>query len=243
MVASMQRIIDMPIVVKCPPSTNDIVLKEIDEKFVDIYTYSNGEIKVDMQYAKAKIPSAIQIAYVRETVAQKLMKAKKMLPKGFTFEIFDAWRPYEVQLELFNNYYKEIINRTAVAMTEEELIKKVCEFVSFPDKSKRVSYVHSTGGAVDITILDSNGNKLNMGTEFDDFSEKSYTTWYEQNDSDELIRNNRRLLHNVLCECGFTNYPAEWWHYDFGDSFWAFYTQKEAIYSSKYKEADVKNND
>lgn len=239
----MPKFIDMPINTNCLPSTNNIILKEFDEKFVDIYTYSNGEIKVDMQYAKAKIPSAIQTAYVRETVAQKLMEAKKMLPKGFTFEIFDAWRPYEVQLGLFDNYRKEIINHATVTMTDEELIKKVCEFVSFPDKSKQVSYVHSTGGAVDITILDSNGNKLNMGTSFDDFSEKSYTAWYEQNKSDELIRNNRRLLHNVLCECGFTNYPAEWWHYDFGDSFWAFYTQKEAIYSSKYQEADVKNND
>ena len=82
-----------------------------------------------------------------------------------------------------------------------------------------------------------------MGTEFDDFSPQSYTAWYEQNSSNERVTNNRRLLCNVLCECGFTNYPAEWWHYDFGDSFWAFYTQKEAIYSSKYEEEDVMKND
>ncbi|MBR3767767.1 MAG: M15 family metallopeptidase [Clostridia bacterium] len=239
----MRNFTDIPIISHCLPLTDNVGLKETDENFVDIFTYSNGAIKVNMQYAKVKIPSAIQKAYVRETVAKKLSEAKKLLPEGFTFEIFDAWRPYEVQLSLFNNYREQIVKQSVIDMTEEELTKKVCEFVSFPDKSKRVSYVHSTGGAVDITILDSNGNRLNMGTEFDDFSEKAYTAWYEQNGSDEQIKKNRRLLHNVLCECGFTNYPAEWWHYDFGDSFWAFYTQNEAIYSSKYEEADVKNDD
>ena len=239
----MQDFINTPIDAKILLSTNGILLNEFDERFVDISAYSNGEINVDMQYAKSKLPSAIQTAYVRETVAKKLMDAKRLLPEGFTFMIFDAWRPYEVQYSLFDNYRKQILANTTDVMTEEELTKKVCEFVSFPDKSKRVSYVHSTGGAVDITLLNPSGNALNMGTEFDDFSEKAYTDWYEREGADEQIKRNRRLLHNVLCSCGFTNYPAEWWHYDFGDLFWAFYTNKDAIYSSKYEEADVNNND
>ncbi len=239
----MSDFYNIPIKANRLPQTENVISEEFDEKFVDIYAYSHGAIKVNMQYAKANLPAATQTAYVRETVARKLLEAKRLLPEGFTFEILDAWRPYEVQLGLFNDYRKRIVKESPVDMTEEELTKKVCEFVSFPEKDKKVSYVHSTGGAVDITILDSNGNQLDMGTGFDDFSEKSYTAWYELNDSDEQIKKNRRLLHNVLCESGFTNYPAEWWHYDFGDAFWAFYTQKEAIYSSKYEEADVKNNE
>ena len=225
------------------PLTDKVELNEVCEEFVDVFAYSNGEIKVDMQYAKAGIPFAAQTAYVRKTVAEKLIEAKKLLPQGYTFVIFDAWRPYEVQLKLFENYCLEIQRNATVAMTEQEVTRKACEFVSFPDKSKRLSYVHSTGGAIDVTIADANGQKLNMGTEFDDFSEKSYTAWYEQNGADEQVKRNRRLLHNVLCACGFTNYPAEWWHYDFGDGFWAFYTHKEAMYSSIYEEADVKNDD
>lgn len=239
----MQQFINTPIDEKGSPLTGHIQLQEVCEEFVDIVSYSNGEIKVDMQYAKAGIPFATQRAYLRKTVAKKLMEAKKMLPRGYTFLIFDAWRPYQVQRYLFDGYCRDIVSNSSVAMSEEEVVKKACEFVSFPDKSKRVSYVHSTGGAVDLTILDANGQMLDMGTGFDEFSPKSYTVWYEQNGLNQQIQNNRRLLHNVLCGCGFTNYPAEWWHYDFGDCFWAFYTGKDAIYSSIYEEADVKNDE
>lgn len=239
----MQNWIDKPVAPDGLPFTDNITLKETDEKFVDIFAYSRGEIKVDMQYAKQGVSGAIQRAYVRETVAKKLMEAKSLLPEGYTFQVLDAWRPYTVQKALFDNYCETLMNAAKGEMTEEELREKACEFVSFPDKSKRVSYVHSTGGAVDITLLDPHGSKLDMGTGFDDFSEKSYTAWYEQHGGSEQIKRNRRLLCNVLCACGFTNYPAEWWHYDFGDSFWAFYTEKEAIYSSKYEETDVNTDD
>lgn len=235
----MQRYTDTLISQKQLPLTENIKLNRTEEKFVDIYEYSNGEIKVDMQYAKAGIPFAIKTAYVRETVAKKLMQAKGLLPQGYSFEIFDAWRPYEVQLGLFNAYRKRIVDNAKEVMTEQEITRRVCEFVSLPDKDKRVSFVHSTGGAVDVTIVRPDGSRLDMGTEFDDFSPRSYTAWYEGG-GDEQIKRNRRLLHNVLCSCGFTNYPAEWWHYDFGDPFWAFYMKKEAIYSSEYEEAEVK---
>ena len=148
----MERFFNKPIEEKRSPSSKNIVLKETNEKFVDVYTYSNGEIKVDMQYYKIKLPSAIPIAYVRETVAKKLTEAKTLLPKGYTFQILDAWRPYNVQFALFDNYRKQIIANNIIEMKEDELIEKVCEFVSFPNKSKQMSYVHSTGGAIDITI-------------------------------------------------------------------------------------------
>ena len=67
-----------------------------------------------------------------------------------------------------------------------------------------------------------------MGTGFDDFTEKSLTSHFESQSSD--IRDNRRLLYRVMTEAGFTNYPLEWWHYDYGDSFWSYYTGKPAIY-------------
>ncbi len=239
----MRDFTQTPITQRSLPSLDNLILNETDENFVDIFKFSNGLIKVNMQYAKAGISSAIPTAYVRETVAKKLLEALKLLPENYTFEILDAWRPYEVQLSLFNSYRERIIPSLPLTATEEEITKKVCEFVSYPDKSKAISYVHASGGAVDIRILDATGKPLDMGTQFDDFSERSYTAWYENNSDDKTVKENRRLLHNTLCECGFTNYPSEWWHYDFGDSFWSFYTQNEVIYTSKYEETDVINND
>lgn len=221
------------------PDTSVIGYNEKAEGFVDINEYSDGRIKVSMQYFEARLNGSINKALVRKGVADRLLKALKLLPEGYTFEILDAWRPYDVQLSLFNGYYNQIKEANPDILSKEELHKKTLEFVSYPDKSKKFSFVHSSGGAVDITIIDNNGNRLDMGSEFDEFTDRSYTDWYEKNDVNDTIRNNRRLLYNVLCSCGFTNYPSEWWHYDYGDIFWSYYTGQDAIYSSAFELSEV----
>ena len=233
---TMFNFYDNPIKPKTLPETKSISLNERDEAFVDIEAFSEGKIKADMQYKAANLPGAISVAYVRKSVAEMLVKAKELLPDGYTFAVLDAWRPYEVQLHLFNTYKNDLVrkNPELLKLPEEELIKKVCEFVSYPDKSKRLSFVHSSGGAVDLTIIDENGNPLDMGTAFDDFTDKAYTSWFEENCGDETVIKNRRLLYNVMTSVGFTNYPAEWWHYDFGDVFWAFYSGENAVFASEY---------
>lgn len=45
-----------------------------------------------------------------------------------------------------------------------------------------------------------------------------------------LVHGNRRLLYTVMVEAGFTNYPLEWWHYDYGDQFWGHLSKRDAIY-------------
>lgn len=230
---------DTPIKPVSLPHMEGIRGQASKERFVDIFAYSGGTIRVNMQYAKAGISGAVDIAYVRESVAKRLLQAASLLPDGYCFEILDAWRPYEVQLSLFNAYRERILKNAPDDISEEALKKQVCEFVSFPDKNKEISYVHSSGGAVDLTIIGADGKPLDMGSEFDAFSEASYTVWYEENGTDTQVRNNRRLLHNVLCRCGFTNYPAEWWHFDYGDAFWSFYTGERAKYLSVFEIKDV----
>ena len=34
----------------------------------------------------------------------------------------------------------------------------------------------------------------------------------------------KALLARVLCREGLVNYPTEWWHYSFGDRYWALAT-------------------
>ena len=234
----MDRLLNTPVPERELPQRVERLSEEHREAFVDICAYSGGAIRVNMQYVKKGITGAIPAAYVRETVAKKLLEAKKLLPPGYTFEILDAWRPYEVQLALFNEYRDRLAARHPEASLEA-LDRMACEFVSYPDKSKQVSFVHSSGGAVDLRILNTEGLPLDMGSDFDAFTEKSYTVWYEKEGSDPAIRDNRRLLYNVLTACGFTNYPAEWWHYDFGDVFWAYYTGRAVLYCSEYDRREV----
>ena len=226
----------------CSPSIvyfdlRDTGFSPVDEEFVDIYEYSNGEIQVDMQYYKMNIKGAINKAYVRKTVGDMLLIAQEFLPEGYHLKIWDAWRPYEVQKSLYKNYYKSLKkDKKNKGLSRRELHQLASKFVSYPDKKKNPSFVHSSGGAVDLTITDKNGNELDMGTDFDDFSEKAYFSW--ANNSFEATteqKQNRWLLFNVMKIAGFTHYPYEWWHYDYGDIFYGSTTGKKVKYGSVFK--------
>ncbi len=219
------------------PAANSIISDFKDENLVDLYDYSQGRIICEMKYFEQGINGAINNAYVRETVAEMLMNALRLLPKCYTFKIFDAWRPYEVQYELYYNYFNQLKSLAEnEALSDNEIHKKAKNFVSFPDKSIEVSFVHSTGGAIDLTIVNSDGTELDMGTEFDSFNSNSNTAYYETHMCpNQTVKLNRRLLYSVMTESGFTNLPTEWWHYDYGDSFWSIYTKKPMLYRSIYE--------
>lgn len=79
---------------------------------------------------------------------------------------------------------------------------------------------------------------LPMGTVFDAVQDETLTLYFENagdaNLSGEaaVARDNRRLLWNVMAEAGFSNYPEEWWHFDFGNQFDATRTGRKAIYAA-----------
>jgi D-alanyl-D-alanine dipeptidase len=37
-------------------------------------------------------------------------------------------------------------------------------------------------------------------------------------------RHNREVMAAALSEAGFVNYPTEWWHWSYGDRYWALAT-------------------
>ena len=118
----------------------------------------------------------------------------------------------------------------------------IAAFVSVPRKDSDYPPVHTTGGAVDLTILDAQGRFLDMGSGFDEISERSNTVYFEEHPEEtnaQAICENRRLLYNAMMKAGFTNLPSEWWHYDFGDRFWAYYTGKPAMYRGVFEKTDL----
>ena len=64
------------------------------------------------------------------------------------------------------------------------------------------------------------------------------TRFYEELDPAQLDDQgrqclvNRRLLWNVMTQVGFSNYPEEWWHFDFGNQFDAIQSGRQAIYGA-----------
>ena len=220
------------------PSTEKLSFLEEKEPFVDVEKYTKGKVVADMQYNKQGRNGAISTAYLRKTVVEKLLQAAAFLPEGYALKIFDAWRPYEVQKSLYDEYY-ERVKAENPTLTEEQLHEKAKTFVSFPDKTKQFAYVHSSGGAVDLTIVDEKGVELDMGTPFDDFSALSATCVLEEGAENLQARDNRRLLYNAMTKAGFTNYPSEWWHYDYGDIFWGAMTGCPVKYSSVYTKEEI----
>jgi D-alanyl-D-alanine dipeptidase len=81
---------------------------------------------------------------------------------------------------------------------------------------------HHTGGAVDVTLCTDGGAELDLGSRVLDTPEASANACYTaaRNISVAALRN-RANLWTVLRREGLTNYPTEWWHWSYGDRYWA----------------------
>lgn len=207
------------------------------EPLVDLGHLGEPRLRFAMEYYRQGLPGATPRCLLRRSAAQRLLQALERLPAGYGFLVFDAWRPIAVQQALFDQYARRVREELAgQAVSEEEVIERVRQFVSVPSYDPLHPSAHSTGGAVDLTILDESGCPLPMGTAFDDFTQAAHTAYFETH-ADTQVRDNRRLLYACMTGAGFTNLPSEWWHYDYGTGFWSYYTGKPAIYTGILQEA------
>ena len=78
--------------------------------------------------------------------------------------------------------------------------------------------LHNYGLAVDISIIDAQGQPLPMGTPVDYLGKEAHITGEEQlvqaNKITKQEMKNRRLLRKVMREAGFRPLPSEWWHFN-----------------------------
>lgn len=213
-------------------------LEPVKESFVLVN--NSDKIVVDMQYAKQNIPYATGSCYIREFVYKLLIKATELLPPNYKFKIYDAWRPFLVQKWLFN-HYRNVIEQRYSYLSPEELQKKIMFYVSPPSSDILSPPVHCTGGSIDLTIVDSLGNELDMGSKFDEFEDIAHTSFYEGSNN-LSVKNNRRLLYNIMTSVGFTNLPSEWWHFDYGNKFWSCYKSSPIKYIGVFELEDVMKN-
>jgi len=128
---------------------------------------------------------------LRKVVADSLAKANKYFKENYNFriKIFDGYRPLSVQKLMWK-------------------IMPNSNYVANPAKGSR----HNRGAAVDITLVDSLGNQLDMGTEYDNFTKKAHPNYKLL--PREVI-NNRKLLSEIMKKFGFHPITSEWWHFDF----------------------------
>lgn len=211
-------------------SAHTLTVHECGEAMVPLSTLS-PRIAVYPAYYHLGYAGTQTEAYLREGAAARLVCAADKLPDGHQLVVLDGWRSYEVQASIYETFRQSLI--TQGWSDEEAIVSELSKFVAKPTTNVEKPSPHLSGGAVDLTIAGPDG-WLEMGTEFDDFSERAMTRHYEElsspTEKDCEIRRNRRLLYHIMIEAGFVNYSQEWWHYEYGTLSWARKTNQQPIY-------------
>lgn len=136
------------------------------------------------------------ICMVREKTFEKLLKVNEELKNmGFKLKLWDAFRFYECQEKM----WKVVSND---------------KFVADPKGGK---CPHCRGSAVDVTLVNLNGEEVKMPTDFDHFGIESYRDYYDN--LEEEIQKNVLLLENIMVKHGFVPYEFEWWHFEDEDKY------------------------
>ena len=182
-------------------------------------------------YFEQQLPNSLKSIYLRQQAAKQLFQALSTLPKEYSFILYDGFRPLQVQSYLFEKFQSEI-QKNNPHWTFEQIRSETLKYVAFPSVEKGYPAPHLTGGAIDLTLGDSFGLALDLGTAFDETNFKSATTYFEVHptENSEAFKN-RRILFHSMTDAGFQNYEEEWWHYDYGNVTWARKADKQqAIY-------------
>ena len=158
------------------------------------------DIVLDIRYAttnnftkKAVYPAlAAHNCYVQKITADKLVKVQQELKlQGYKLKIFDGYRPLSVQKIFWSLQPDE-------------------RYVANPARGS----MHNRGAAVDVTLVDLQGNDVEMPTEFDNSTIKAHHTYM---DLPKPVLMYRNILKNAMVKHGFKKISTEWWHYNDSD--------------------------
>lgn len=150
---------------------------------------------------------ALSECYVRVEVYRKLI-------------ILDGWCSLSVQQQLCPSLLE--------ALLQAQLAERARLLVSLASSCETALNPHLNGGAVDVTLADTQGGMLEMGADIDQVSDCSSSSVYETLEDCGLhgleIPNRRRILYWVMRAAGFTHLPCQWWHFDDEAPLWAWYS-------------------
>ncbi|MBL6665249.1 MAG: D-alanyl-D-alanine dipeptidase [Rickettsiales bacterium] len=164
-------------------------LIEITEEF---------DVLFDLRYATSnnvcnRVLYKTPTCYLHKDAAKKLEIAVQLAKKqGYKIKIFDGYRPISVQKFMFEAF---------PANPNEE------GFISNP---KTGAIPHCRGVAIDLTLVEKNGDEVDMGSDFDEFSSLAF---HDCDDISKLAQENRKNLLEIMTKAGFDFYSKEWWHY------------------------------
>lgn len=157
----------------------------------------NPSIRLDIRYATSNNflhrPLYSQArCLLRASVAERLSQVQADLEQQkLGLKVYDCYRPLSVQKQMWK-------------LVPDD------RFVANPAYGSR----HNRGSAVDVTLVNQTGQELEMPTEFDDFTEKSYS---DSSKATLPAQKHRQQLKAAMVRHGFIPLKTEWWHFDAPD--------------------------
>jgi len=162
--------------------------------------------------------------WIRKGVYERLLRVQQRLPAGLRLRLYEGLRSARVQRQLF----QEEMQRVAAAhpdFSPRQVHEHATILISPSEHFDGTANLppHSTGGAVDVEIVDGAGRVIDFGMEAKDWVRVPSAFCETRHENlHEAARGNRLLLCAAMQAEGFVNYPREWWHYSYGDRYWAF---------------------
>ncbi|GAA0400155.1 D-alanyl-D-alanine dipeptidase [Acrocarpospora corrugata] len=190
------------------PLVAAVPVEECGEGLSDV----RGRLRVDDRLADPDGAYAL----LREGLVARLEAAERSLPAGYHLVVVEGYRPAALQRAYFTAYLNDLETKFP-EMSADELFVAASRYVSPIEVAP-----HTAGAAVDLTLCDDSGVEYDMGTQVNANPEESAGACYTAAPGISAdARQNRKILSAALEAAGLVNYPTEWWHWSYGDRYWA----------------------
>jgi D-alanyl-D-alanine dipeptidase len=195
------------------PRIGAVPVRDCGEPLVDLRT--SAPLLVDDRQADP----AGAYAHLRSGVVDRLVAAQSLLPRGVRLVVIEGYRPLATQERYFREYHEQL-RRAHPDWSTVRLSERASRYIAPPPVAP-----HVAGAAVDLTLCTEDGRELPMGTSVNASPEASGGRCYTDSPAiPPAAREHRDLLCGALRAVHFVNYPSEWWHWSYGDRYWAFMT-------------------
>ncbi|NJR65816.1 MAG: D-alanyl-D-alanine dipeptidase [Leptolyngbyaceae cyanobacterium CRU_2_3] len=127
--------------------------------------------------------------YLRQGVLECLLQAQAWLQQTYPnwrIQIFDAYRPIVVQQYLVDYAFAATIEAEGLVLAQitdaqrQSIWDQVYQFWAMPSTDPQTPPPHSTGAAVDVSLVDALGHVVEMGSPIDEMSVRSYPHYFAE---------------------------------------------------------------
>lgn len=194
------------------PRIAAVPVAECDDPLVDC----RSALRVDTRRADAEGCWA----RLRAGVLDRLVRAEEALPDDWRWLLTEGHRTAAQQHRIRDGYLATL-RALRPGEPEEERRLAAARWVAPIETAG-----HVAGAAVDLTVCTRDGREVDMGSpEAATPEESDGACCTDARGLSAHARENRAAMGAALRSVGMVNYPTEWWHWSYGDRYWAFLTR------------------